>query len=99
MALTKLQNIHNASASQEPRDINQIVSDMDAILEEAVAIRIDKEQRNNATIQALTFAGIIDAVLSNYGDAYQVGFDTTNMLQMAMDDGMDNYTSVNMADY
>jgi hypothetical protein len=99
MALTELQNVHNASASQELRGINQIVSDIDAILEEAVTIRIDKEQRNNTTIQALAFAGIIDAVLRNYGDAYQVGFDTTDMLQMAMDDGMDNYTLVNMADY
>lgn len=99
MALTELQNVHNASASQELRGINQIVSDIDAILEEAVTIRIDKEQRNNATIQALAFAGIIDAVLRNYGDAYKVGFDTTDMLQMAIDDGMDNYTLVNMADY
>jgi hypothetical protein len=99
MALSELQNLHNANASQEIRDINQIVSDIDAILEEAVTIRIDDEQRNNATIQALVLAGIIDAVLRNYGDAYQVGFDTTDMLQMAMVNGMDNYTLVNMADY
>jgi hypothetical protein len=68
-------------------------------LEEAVTIRIDKEQRNNATIQGLALAGIVDAVLRNYCDAYNVGFDMTDRLQMAMDEGIDNYTLVNVADY
>jgi hypothetical protein len=99
MALTELQNIQNANVSQPPGDINQIVSDIDAILEETIAIRIDQEQGNNATIQALAFAGIIDAVLRNYGNAYEVGFDVSNRLQMAMDGDMNNYTLVNMADY
>jgi hypothetical protein len=98
-ALAELQNIQNTNASQPPGDINQIVSDIDAILEETVTIRIDQEQRNNATIQALALARIIDAVLGNYGDAYDVGFDMSDRLQMAMDGGMDNYTLVNIADY
>lgn len=98
-ALAELQNIQNANVSRPPADINQKVSDIDAILEEAVTIRIDKEQRNNATIQALALAGIVDAVLRNYGDAYKVGFNMTDRLQMAMDESINNYTLVNMADY
>ena len=74
-SLAELQNIQNANVSKPLGDINQIVSDIDAILEETITIRIDNEQRNNATIQALALAGIIDAVLRNYGDAYEVGFD------------------------
>jgi hypothetical protein len=68
-------------------------------LEETVTIRIDQEQRNNATIQALALAGLIDAVLRNYGNAYEVGFDMSDRLQMVMDRDIDNYTLVNMADY
>jgi hypothetical protein len=99
-ALAELQNIQNTNISKPPPvDINQIVSDIDAILEETVTIRIDQEQRNNATIQALALAGIIDAVLRNYGNAYEVGFDMSNRLQMAMDGDMDNYTLVNVDDY
>ena len=99
MALAELQNIQNANVSRPSADINQKVSDIDAILEEAVTIRIDKEQRNNSTIQALILAGIVDAVLRNYGDAYKVGFDITDRFQMAMNEGIDNYTLVNIADY
>jgi len=98
-ALAELQNIQNANVSQPPGDINQTVSDIDAILEETVTIRIDQEQRNNATIQALALAGLIDAVLRNYGNAYEVGFDMSDRLQMVMDRDIDNYTMVNMADY
>jgi hypothetical protein len=98
-SLAELQNIQNANVSQPLGDINQIVSDIDAILEETITVRIDNEQRNNATIQALALAGIIDAVLRNYGDAYEVGFDIGDRLQMAMDGGMYDYTLINMADY
>lgn len=41
-----------------------------------------KEQ--NAKIEALALANVIDSVLVSYGDAYQVGFDMTNMSNMVM---------------
>jgi hypothetical protein len=59
------------------------VSDIDAILGEAVTARIDQEQRDNATLQALVFAELVDSVLVDYGNAYGVGFDVTNMSNMA----------------
>ena len=49
------------------------------ILDEAISARIDVEQLNNSTIQALVLASIVDAALQNYGLAYNVGFDLTNM--------------------
>lgn len=63
-------------------DINFLVSDIDGILDEIVTARIDPEQLNNSTIQALRMVELIDKVLSNYGDAYAVGFDMTNMSMM-----------------
>jgi len=45
----------------------------------------DKEvKEQNAKIEALALANVIDSVLVNYGDAYQVGFDMTNMSNMVM---------------
>jgi hypothetical protein len=41
-----------------------------------------KEQ--NAKTEALALANVIDSVLVNYGNAYQVGFDMTNMSNMVM---------------
>jgi hypothetical protein len=41
-----------------------------------------KEQ--NTKIEALALANVIDSVLINYGNAYHVGFDMTNMSNMVM---------------
>ena len=43
----------------------------------------DKGNRD-ITIQPLAFADLVDSVLINYGNAYAVGFDMTNMSNMAM---------------
>lgn len=42
------------------------------------------EQAQNARIEALAFAELMDGVLLNYGKAYNVGFDMTNMANMIM---------------
>jgi hypothetical protein len=45
----------------------------------------DKEvKEKNAKIEALALANVIDSVLINYGNAYHVGFDMTNMSNMVM---------------
>lgn len=45
----------------------------------------DKEgKEQNAKTEALALANVIDSVLVNYGNAYQVGFDMTNMSNMVM---------------
>jgi hypothetical protein len=96
--------------------VNQLVSDINATLSEAVTIRIEKRQgqdssnllekgiefrggifggsddgeevddkvdRNN-TIRPLAFADLLDSILINYGNAYAVDFDMTDMSNMVM---------------
>jgi hypothetical protein len=51
-----------------------------------------KEQ--NAKIEALALANVIDSILINYGNADQVGFDMTNMSNMVMFTNNDNTVSM-----
>jgi hypothetical protein len=45
----------------------------------------DKEVNvKNAKIEALALANVVDSILISYGNAYQVGFDMTNMSNMVM---------------
>jgi hypothetical protein len=83
MAINDLQDI-TSSSQQQGESIDQLVGNIDAILGEVVTTRIDQEQRDNATIQALAFADLVDSILANYGNAYAVNFDMTNMSNMIM---------------
>jgi hypothetical protein len=97
-AINDLQDITSSSSTslqQQNQSIDQIVSNIDAILGEAVTTRIEQEQRNNATIQALAFADLVDSILVNYGNAYSVKFDMTNMSNMIMT-GSNNDSSMTM---
>lgn len=78
-AVTRLQNI---STLQETQGGQQEVN-LDAILNEAITARIEQEQRENSTIRALALANFVDSILRNYGNAFDVGFDLTNMSNMA----------------
>jgi len=91
-ALTSLK-ASTESTSGISEDIEFVVSDLDGIFDEIVTSRIDPDQLNNSTIQALTIVELLDNVLSNYGDAYEVGFDMTNM-SMMMDDNSNGTTSM-----
>jgi hypothetical protein len=83
MAINDLQDITSPS-QQQGQSIDQLVSNIDAILGEAVTTRIEQEQKDNATIQALAFADLVDGILVNYGNAYAVDFDMTNISNMAI---------------
>lgn len=91
-ALTTLK-ASTESTSGISEAIEFVVSDLDGIFDEIVTSRIDPDQLNNSTIQALTIVELLDKVLSNYGDAYEVGFDMTNM-SMMMDDNSNGTTSM-----
>ena len=45
------------------------------------------EIEDNSTTQPLAFADLIDSILINYGNAYAVDFDMTNMSNMATMEG------------
>ncbi len=81
-AIDDLQNI--SASPEQAGSIGQLVSDLDGIIGEAVSTRIEQQDIENATIQALAFADLVNSILINYGNAYAVGFDMTNMTNMAM---------------
>ena len=72
----------NNSASNIDADI--LVDDINGILDEIVTARIDPDQLNNSTIQVLAAVELLDGVLRNYGDAFVVEYDMTNMSMMTM---------------
>jgi hypothetical protein len=91
MAIIYLQNI---SSTGQKKSVDQLVSNIDAILGEAVTTRIEQEQRTNSTIQALAFASLVNNILTEYGNAYAVEYDMTNMSNMAR---LGNNTSMVMS--
>jgi hypothetical protein len=92
-----------ASATQGqqlPQDriqtINETVISLNDILAEAVTVRVESEQQNNATTWAMVLADLVNVVLSNYGNATSAPFDLTNMSNLAGMEGMEMDHSGNM---
>jgi hypothetical protein len=75
------------------QSINQTVGSLNDTLAEAVTVRVETEQQNNATTWAMVLADLVNVVLSNYGNATGAPFDLTNMSNMA---GMEMDASGNM---
>jgi len=75
----------SSSGNNTASDTDFLVDDIDGILDEIVTSRIDPDQLNNSTIQVLAAVELLDGVLRNYGDAFAVGYDMTNMSMMTMD--------------
>src|SRR5918996_2793485 len=92
-AINDLQDI--SLSPQQVGSIDQLVSDVDSILGEAESTRIEQEDLENATIQALAFADLVNSILENYGNAYAVDFDMTNMSNMVMNGLSNNNMSTN----
>jgi hypothetical protein len=92
MAIIDLQNI---SSTGQKKSVDQLVSSIDAILGEAVTTRIEQDQRTNSTIHALAFARLVNNILTEYGNAYAVEYDMTNMSNMAR---LGNNTSMVMSE-
>lgn len=76
------QLLDQVQSSNDKSQISQSVETINAILEEATSVRIDQEQLNNSTIQALVFANIVNSALQSYGTAFNIGIDLTNMSNM-----------------
>jgi hypothetical protein len=102
-AVSNLENMTESPSSfpEQQQSTNQSIGEVNAIIEEAITTRIDRDQRVNATIQATSLGDIINTLLRYYGNAYEVGFDMGNMSEMAsmMDSSNANYTLVNITDY
>ena len=81
-AINDLQDI--SLSPQQVGSVDQLVNNIDSILGEAESTRIEQADLENTTIQALAFADLVNSILENYGNAYAVDFDMTNMSNMVM---------------
>jgi hypothetical protein len=64
------------------------VTDIGNLLDEALSVRLTKDQSNNSTIQALALANIVNKIDRRYADAFGVGYNeemsTSAMANMSM---------------
>jgi hypothetical protein len=67
--------------------INDTVTSLNDILAEAVTVRVESDQLNNATTWAMVLADLTNVLLSNYGNATGAGFDLTDMANLAEMEG------------
>lgn len=72
----------SASGNNTASDTDILVEDINGILDEIVTARIDPDQLNNSTIHVLAAVELLDEVLRNYGNAFAVEYDMTNMSMM-----------------
>lgn len=70
------------------QSVNETVTSINDLLAESVTVRIESDQRNNATTWAMVLADLVNVVLSDYGNATG-SFDLTNMSNMAGMEGME----------
>ena len=77
--------INNARLGNQDA-VNTDITQLDGYLDEAVPVRIDKDQLNNSTVQALAITDILQEALEKYGDAINSTVDLNNMSQMNMND-------------
>src|ERR687896_556431 len=113
--LTAVGDLQRISSSEEQQQmVNQLVSNINSTLSEAVVVRTQQRQQDdssnflesgieflrgifgggskesndkievNNTTQPLALADLVDSILINYGNAYAVDFDMTNMTNMAI---------------
>src|SRR5215218_3995237 len=92
-------SLASASQGQIPQDkiqsINQAVVSLNDTLAEAVSIRIEPDQQNNATTWAMALGDLVNVVLSDYGKATGAAFDLTNMSNLAGVGGNSSSSSSN----
>jgi hypothetical protein len=86
-------SLASASQGQIPQDriqsVNQAVMSLNDTMAEAVTVRVESVQQNNATTWALALADLVNVVLSEYGNATGASFDLTDMSNMGAVAGME----------
>ena len=97
------QNLTSLAAEpQEPIPLdrieimNQSVASLNDVLAEAVTVRVESDQQDNATMWASVLADLVNVVLSDYGNATGASFDLTEMSNLAGMGGMEMDQGNNM---
>jgi phage host-nuclease inhibitor protein Gam len=70
--LADLQNAIRATPAPTVQEIRNNISNINDTLQEAVSVRIEKDQLNNSTVNALAINDILGEVLESYGAAYGI---------------------------
>jgi hypothetical protein len=70
--LSDLQASINAKPSPAIQVINDKVANINATLQDAIAVRIEQDQLSNSTVNALAINDILGEVLEHYGAAYGI---------------------------
>lgn len=94
--LTKAVNIRISSTSADSTNFLERASEFLRDMFQSNSDQLDITTGPNSTVLALSFADLVDSILVNYGNAFGVEFDMTNMSNMAMMDS--NSSSAPMSD-
>jgi hypothetical protein len=68
--LADLQNATRVKPAPTVQEIRNNISNINDTLQEAVSVRIEKDQLNNSTVNALAINDLLGEVLESYGAAY-----------------------------
>lgn len=85
--------------------VNEQVSNINNLLDEAITVRVERSQLNNSTVQGTMLANLVDEVLNTYSSAYGVEEEheegAMNMTQSGnmMSDDSEHTMIVNVMDY
>src|SRR5919198_779541 len=71
-ALSDLQNTVKSKPIPAAEVIKDKVSNIGDILQEAITVRIEKDQLNNSTVKAEATSNIVNETLEHYGEAYGI---------------------------
>jgi hypothetical protein len=94
-----LGDLQNMTANLSPTNttgitaIKQKVSDIDALLSEALTVRIEPTQLKNATVNAWAVADLLNETLERYGEAIGISENSSN--SSGATDGNNSQTSTN----
>ncbi|HEU4823092.1 MAG TPA: hypothetical protein VFS97_06680, partial [Nitrososphaeraceae archaeon] len=72
---TELADLQNAIKAKPPPTVQEIrnnISNINDTLQEAISVRIEKDQLNNSTVNALAINDVLGEVLEHYGAAYGI---------------------------
>jgi hypothetical protein len=81
-ALSDLHNSLGTSPKKPADDIKAKVNRLNDLLDEAISVRLTKDQVNNSTIQALTLANIANKIDRRYANAFGVGYNDMSSMNI-----------------
>jgi len=63
---SSLKDLRDTLESDSGEDVSKKIKGIDDLLEEAIFVRVEKQQVNNSTVKALSFALVVNSMLDHY---------------------------------